>query len=376
MSPVAKMDPEWAITEIDAFLHVTAQVVPDTGPGVVYFGTVMRGPQTDASARAHVVEQILDRTLPGWRKESPKNDEDYSWLRDQASRAKAALQREAELAEKLGDDAPDMDAANLHPWAWESGASYWNSGHFHQAVMQAAIRINFETQTKLGRMDLSETALFNEAYSLDAPKEGAPDCAWQRTTAARRTRTCTGAPAPSRTGSTPRSETPACTRRRPRTVARSNLRWNSWRRSVCWPGGSSRPTSKRPDSTYRSGFSLRKAGSSQARPARSGASPAVPIAEPPAVSRCSSGMTRQLSRVRNRMGIRNRDRPSCVNPPPVTVKNSGRLMHTHPLTLGHAPLRPLLLLAGHDSPRQPSIDSAHSPAPENRFRIGWFSPRQ
>lgn len=72
MSPVAKMDPEWAITEIDAFLHVTAQVVPDTGPGVVYFGTVMRGPQTDATARAHVVEQILDRTLPGWRNGGPR----------------------------------------------------------------------------------------------------------------------------------------------------------------------------------------------------------------------------------------------------------------------------------------------------------------
>jgi hypothetical protein len=87
---VAKADPEWAITEIDAFLHVTAQVVPDTGPGVVYFGTVMRGPRTDASARAHVVEQILDRTLPGWRKERPKDDADYSWLRDQASRAQPA----------------------------------------------------------------------------------------------------------------------------------------------------------------------------------------------------------------------------------------------------------------------------------------------
>ena len=40
--------------------------------------------------------------------------------------------------------------------------------------MQAAIRINAETQAKLGRMDVSETALFNEAFSLDAPKLGAP----------------------------------------------------------------------------------------------------------------------------------------------------------------------------------------------------------
>ena len=36
------------------------------------------------------------------------------------------------------------------------------------------IRINAETQAKLGRMDVSETALFNEAFSLDDPKDGAP----------------------------------------------------------------------------------------------------------------------------------------------------------------------------------------------------------
>lgn len=171
---MARLDTEWAITEIDKFLHVTAQVVPDTGPGVVYFGTVMRGPSTEASERAHVVEKILDRVLPGWARDRPGKDAEYTWLRDQASRARTALEREAELAEKLGDDAPDMDAANLHPWAWENGRSYWNTGHYHQAVMQAAIRINAETQAKLGRMDISETALFNEAFSLNAPKDDAP----------------------------------------------------------------------------------------------------------------------------------------------------------------------------------------------------------
>lgn len=170
---MAKLDPEWAVEEIDQFLHVTSQVVPDMGAGMTYLGTVMRGPETEAAARAHVIEQILDRVLPGWQKERPAKDRDFRWLRDQASRAKAALQRAAELADKLGDNAPDMDAANLHPWAWENGRSYWNTGHFHQAVMQAAIRINAETQAKLGRMDVSETALFNEAFSLSDPKAGA-----------------------------------------------------------------------------------------------------------------------------------------------------------------------------------------------------------
>ncbi len=170
---MAKLDPEWAVSEIDQFLHVTGQVVPDI-PGVTYFGTVMRGPETEAAAKAHVVEQILDRVLPGWRKGCPLKDDEYDWLRDQASRAKSALQRSAELAEKLGDNAPDMDAANLHQWAWENGKTYWNTSHYHQAVMQAAIRINAEAQAKLGRMDVSETGLFNEAFTLDAPKPGAP----------------------------------------------------------------------------------------------------------------------------------------------------------------------------------------------------------
>lgn len=169
---VSKLDVEWSLGEIDAFLRVTAQTVPNTGNGVVYFGTVMRGPRTEADERSHVVEQILDRALPRWDQGRPEKDKDYSWLRSQASRVRAALERRAELAERLGDSAPDMDAGQLHPWAWENGASYWRTGHFHQAVMQAAIRVNAETQAKLGRMDVSETALFNEAFSLEEPKPG------------------------------------------------------------------------------------------------------------------------------------------------------------------------------------------------------------
>lgn len=175
MVRMAKLDADWAIREIDLFLHVTAQVGYNNDPDsrVFVLGTHMRGDESDASQLAYVVEQVLDRTLPGWRTERPAKDSEYRWLRDQAARGKAALQREVELAEKLGDNAPDMDAADLHSWAWENGKSYWKTGHYHQAVMQAAIRINAETQAKLGRMDLSETALFNEAFSLGEPKEGA-----------------------------------------------------------------------------------------------------------------------------------------------------------------------------------------------------------
>jgi hypothetical protein len=170
---MAKLDPDWAVSEIDKFLYVTAQVPPKQSPGIIRVGAVMRGPSTEAAEAAHVVEQILERAVPGWHRDRPTEDKNYRWLRDQASRAKSALRRSAELAEKLGDNAPDMDAANLHPWAWEDGLTLWNTGHYHQAVMQAAIRINAETQAKLRRMDVSETDLFNQAFSLSAPTAGA-----------------------------------------------------------------------------------------------------------------------------------------------------------------------------------------------------------
>ena len=128
---MSKLNPEWAIKEIDQFLHVTDQVAYDNnGGGVFVIGTHMRGSETEASQRAHVVEQILDRALPGWRQERPGKDGSFRWLRDQASRAKAALQRAADLAENLGDDAPDMDAANLHPWAWKTAGLTGTPGTF------------------------------------------------------------------------------------------------------------------------------------------------------------------------------------------------------------------------------------------------------
>jgi len=40
---VSKLDTQWALAEIDALLHVTAQVNPNqAGSGTYYFGTVIR----------------------------------------------------------------------------------------------------------------------------------------------------------------------------------------------------------------------------------------------------------------------------------------------------------------------------------------------
>lgn len=168
---MSTLDREWAIEQIDTFMHNTKLVGYDS-PNII--GTRLRGSDAAVSEGAYIVERILSRVLPGWQTGRPETDRNYKWLRDQAVRAKTEIERAAELAEHLGDNAPDMSAGNLHPWAWENGSSYWGSGHYHQAVMQAAIRVNVETQSKLGRQDISETQLFNQAFSLDPPKEGAP----------------------------------------------------------------------------------------------------------------------------------------------------------------------------------------------------------
>jgi hypothetical protein len=63
-----------------------------------------------------------------------------------------------------------MDAGKLHSWVWESAAPLWRTKHFSRAVSQAAIRVNAETQAKVGRRDITETDLFNQVFSLDEPK--------------------------------------------------------------------------------------------------------------------------------------------------------------------------------------------------------------
>jgi hypothetical protein len=173
---VSKIDHEWAIRQIDAFLRATDDVVPDmSGSGITYFGTVQRGSETEAESLAHIVEQIVERVLPrsGSRPQFASKGK-WGHLRGLASRAKITMQREEELRQHLGDAAPEMDAGRLHAWVWGSAASLWRTGHFAQAVGQAAIRINAEAQAKLGRRDISETDLFNQGFSLDAPKAGAP----------------------------------------------------------------------------------------------------------------------------------------------------------------------------------------------------------
>ncbi|MBE5502558.1 TIGR02391 family protein [Mycobacteroides abscessus subsp. massiliense] len=175
------IDREWAKDALSAFVNATDQVAYDYTPGsmVVQFGTHQRLPDSDVARLAHVAEQILDRVLPEWRAADDRPAEvrardRWNHLRDWAGRGIAALEREQELKEKLGENAPHISAARLHPWVWSGAQSLWGSRHFRSAVEDAAKKVNAETQNKVGRRNVSETKLFQESFSLDPAAEGRP----------------------------------------------------------------------------------------------------------------------------------------------------------------------------------------------------------
>jgi hypothetical protein len=170
------IDVGWALQELHTFVDITTLVSPPTTPGIVHNGDnrYARG-RGEIPAAAQVVEQVLDRVLPNWRKEIDE-DRKRRWQqhREAAKRAIAQLEREAEIRERIGDNAPLLDAARLHPWIWEGARSLWQSGHYREAVRAASVKLNAETQNKLGIRDMSETALFQLAFSADDPSPSKP----------------------------------------------------------------------------------------------------------------------------------------------------------------------------------------------------------
>lgn len=170
------MNTGWAIAELDKFI---AQTVMHNGShssggvSVITHRDYTAAADAEVTKQAQVVEKILDRVIPKWRTEID-NSKNNRWTRhrEAAIRAREELVREQEVKENLGEDAPELSAAELHPWVWSGARSLWQSGHYREAVEGAIKKLNAETQNKVDRRDVSETDLFKQAFSLDDPKPG------------------------------------------------------------------------------------------------------------------------------------------------------------------------------------------------------------
>lgn len=168
---MSAMNTEWALAELGKFIDQTGLRYPDPVPGV----TDWSGRKTTSASNeevlkeAQVTEQILDRVVPDWKSMFAGDSNRWEKHREAALRARAELLRREELRQNLGEDAPEISAIHLHPWVWSGASSLWQSGHYRSAVEDAAKKVNAETQNKIGRRDVSEIKLFQEAFSVDPP---------------------------------------------------------------------------------------------------------------------------------------------------------------------------------------------------------------
>jgi hypothetical protein len=167
---------EWAVAQLDDFIAASNTHFKDGPPGTIGFGSYKTtATEDEVVEKAQVVEQILDRVVPGWRDlKIDTTRKKWEQHREASVRAREELLRQDEVRKNLGDDAPEISAAKLHPWVWSGAASLWQSGHYRSAVEDAAKKVNAETQNKVGRRDLSETKPFQEAFSDKPAEPGKP----------------------------------------------------------------------------------------------------------------------------------------------------------------------------------------------------------
>jgi uncharacterized protein (TIGR02391 family) len=171
---MSSLNTAWARAELEKFIQ---QTVMTNASATGVFTTAQRTAAADieVTRQAQVVEKILDRVLPRWRTEIElKKTNRWTRHREAAIRAKEELLREEEMRVNLGDDSPEISASSLHPWIWSGAESLWRSGHYRAAVEDAAKKVNAETQNKIGRRDVSETDLFNQAFTDKPAEPGKP----------------------------------------------------------------------------------------------------------------------------------------------------------------------------------------------------------
>lgn len=160
------MNNEWALAQLNKFAELTA-FTP---------GNPCASDDQDEQVQRQwvVVECILDRVTPEWREDAwVQQPGSTHWqVNNWVIRAQEFLKRQQELDENLGDGVPLVVAPSLHPWVWSAASSQWRSGHFRSAVEDAVKKVNAETQNKVGRRDIGETKLFQEAFSEKPAEPG------------------------------------------------------------------------------------------------------------------------------------------------------------------------------------------------------------
>jgi len=98
----------------------------------------------------------------------------YRQVKGMAVRALGILDDREEIRHQLRPDSPSLIADSFHQWVWEAARPSWESGLFRAAVHHAASALNEQLQRKVGRQDISDDKLVQEAFSTNSASTGSP----------------------------------------------------------------------------------------------------------------------------------------------------------------------------------------------------------
>lgn len=161
------VDVEWVQTRLTEFTTET-KAVGLTSPNVMTSRTKPACGRPKAIELMESVVPIFARLYPEWRSENATDKYDeFRAERDAASRLLARLESHAEVTARLGggDMSPRLTAASLHRLIWKAAEPQWSLGQRHEAVLAASKTVNSQIQAKIGRRDLSDRKLVQEAFS-------------------------------------------------------------------------------------------------------------------------------------------------------------------------------------------------------------------
>lgn len=161
----------WASERLDRFMELRRS----------YTGSPIRSVRLEAMDSMLGMERIirgiadkLDPHLTGSRVWPQQSTDRVDVLSDVARSAQTILESREEIEKYLGTPAPKLSSDLLHPWVWGAAQTLWESGHYRDAIHSAARAVNAHAQTKIGRRDVNEDNLMDEAFSLIEPTATAP----------------------------------------------------------------------------------------------------------------------------------------------------------------------------------------------------------
>ncbi|MDX3841806.1 TIGR02391 family protein [Streptomyces europaeiscabiei] len=178
------MDHDWMRQRLEAFEALATEYLglkkPTVGRTLLSSGTTGVHPKApvlraEMYATEPTVKKILACLDPELAEKFFVNHSgDVTGARAQVRRGLGILADMDEWATRLTPDAPSLPADQFHPWVWDAARTFWESKHFRAAVHAAASSISAHLQDKLGRRDVADAALVQEALSSNAPEPGKP----------------------------------------------------------------------------------------------------------------------------------------------------------------------------------------------------------